>query len=167
MSPDDAVHSLNHSVTHLEPSPLSRAPHCHDRHPRIPHIVHRPPSTTPLPFFWIAMCGYRRLHISAHCGRSVLCLPTAPRRFSCAWPTISTTRSLACGGRDAAPGSVRMISARSVQAPLVVSPIPPSARKSESLKFKHPQLEYESKVSKSFACGVGVRFVCWFGTECD
>ena len=35
------------------------------------------------------------------------------------------------------------------------------------MKAKHPQLEYESKVYKTLAGGVGVPFVRWFGTECD
>jgi casein kinase I family protein HRR25 len=35
------------------------------------------------------------------------------------------------------------------------------------VKAKHPQLEYESKVFKTLAGGVGVPFVRWFGTECD
>lgn len=41
------------------------------------------------------------------------------------------------------------------------------AIKLESVKAKHPQLEYESKVYKTLASGVGVPFVRWFGTECD
>ncbi len=41
------------------------------------------------------------------------------------------------------------------------------AIKLESVKAKHPQLEYESKVYKTLAGGVGVPFVHWFGTECD
>ncbi|GAW06554.1 ck1 ck1 ck1-d protein kinase [Lentinula edodes] len=41
------------------------------------------------------------------------------------------------------------------------------AIKLESVKAKHPQLEYESKVYKNIAGGVGVPFVRWFGTECD
>ena len=41
------------------------------------------------------------------------------------------------------------------------------AIKLESVKVKHPQLEYESKVYKTLAGGVGVPFVRWFGTECD
>jgi hypothetical protein len=41
------------------------------------------------------------------------------------------------------------------------------AIKLESVKAKHPQLEYESKVFKTLAGGVGVPFVRWFGTECD
>ena len=39
--------------------------------------------------------------------------------------------------------------------------------KLESVKVKHPQLEYESKVYKTLAGGVGVPFVRLFGTECD
>jgi casein kinase I homolog HRR25 len=41
------------------------------------------------------------------------------------------------------------------------------AIKLESVKAKYPQLEYESKVYKMLAGGVGVPFVRWFGTECD
>ena len=41
------------------------------------------------------------------------------------------------------------------------------AIKLEAVKAKHPQLEYESKVYKTLAGGVGVPFVRWFGTECD
>lgn len=41
------------------------------------------------------------------------------------------------------------------------------AIKLESVKAKHPQLEYEAKVYKTLAGGVGVPFVRWFGTECD
>jgi casein kinase I homolog HRR25 len=41
------------------------------------------------------------------------------------------------------------------------------AIKLESVKAKHPQLDYESKVYKTLAGGVGVPFVRWFGTECD
>lgn len=41
------------------------------------------------------------------------------------------------------------------------------AIKLESVKAKHPQLEYEAKVYKSLAGGVGIPFVRWFGTECD
>ncbi|KAJ6623133.1 kinase-like protein [Mycena sp. CBHHK59/15] len=37
------------------------------------------------------------------------------------------------------------------------------AIKLESVKAKHPQLEYESKVYKTLAGGVGVPFVRWFG----
>jgi casein kinase I family protein HRR25 len=36
------------------------------------------------------------------------------------------------------------------------------AIKLESVKAKHPQLEYESKVYKTLAGGVGVPFVRWF-----
>ncbi|TFK67543.1 hypothetical protein BDN72DRAFT_720191, partial [Pluteus cervinus] len=35
----------------------------------------------------------------------------------------------------------------------------------ESVKAKHPQLEYESKVYKTLAGGVGFAFIRWFGTE--
>src|SRR3979411_676097 len=41
------------------------------------------------------------------------------------------------------------------------------AIKLESTKAKHPQLEYEAKVYKTLAGGVGVPFVRWYGTECD
>lgn len=41
------------------------------------------------------------------------------------------------------------------------------AIKLESVKVTHPQLEYESKVYKTLAGGVGVPFVRWYGTECD
>jgi casein kinase I homolog HRR25 len=41
------------------------------------------------------------------------------------------------------------------------------AIKLESVKAKHPQLEYESKVYKTLAGGVGIPFVRWYGTECD
>ena len=41
------------------------------------------------------------------------------------------------------------------------------AIKLESIKAKHPQLEYEAKVYKTLAGGVGVPFVRWFGRECD
>lgn len=41
------------------------------------------------------------------------------------------------------------------------------AIKLESVKAKHPQLEYEARVYKSLAGGVGIPFVRWFGTECD
>jgi hypothetical protein len=39
--------------------------------------------------------------------------------------------------------------------------------KLESVKAKHSQLEYESKVYKTLAGSVGVPSVRWFGTECD
>jgi casein kinase I homolog HRR25 len=39
--------------------------------------------------------------------------------------------------------------------------------KLESVKAKHPQLEYESKVYKTLAGGIRVPFVRWFRTECD
>ncbi|OAD77132.1 Serine/Threonine kinase CK1 [Phycomyces blakesleeanus NRRL 1555(-)] len=41
------------------------------------------------------------------------------------------------------------------------------AIKLESVKAKHPQLEYEAKVYKAISGGVGIPFVRWFGTECD
>ena len=41
------------------------------------------------------------------------------------------------------------------------------AIKLESIKAKHPQLEYEAKVYKTLAGGVGVPFVRWFGVECE
>ncbi|KAJ7815533.1 kinase-like domain-containing protein [Mycena leptocephala] len=41
------------------------------------------------------------------------------------------------------------------------------AIKLESVKAKHPQLEYESKIYKTLAGGLGVPFVRWFGTEGD
>ncbi|KAG5438876.1 hypothetical protein PCANB_002206 [Pneumocystis canis] len=41
------------------------------------------------------------------------------------------------------------------------------AIKLESSKVKHPQLEYEARVYKALAGGVGIPFVRWFGTECD
>jgi casein kinase I family protein HRR25 len=41
------------------------------------------------------------------------------------------------------------------------------AIKLESVKAKHPQLEYESKVYKTLTGGVRVPFVRWFRTECD
>ncbi|KAJ3182884.1 serine/threonine protein kinase [Gaertneriomyces sp. JEL0708] len=41
------------------------------------------------------------------------------------------------------------------------------AIKLESVKARHPQLEYEAKVYKSLAGGVGIPFVRWFGTEVE
>ncbi|KAJ3279901.1 serine/threonine protein kinase [Borealophlyctis nickersoniae] len=41
------------------------------------------------------------------------------------------------------------------------------AIKLENVKAKHPQLEYEARVYKSLAGGVGIPFVRWFGTECE
>ena len=41
------------------------------------------------------------------------------------------------------------------------------AIKLKSVKAKHPQLEYEPKVYKTLAGGMGIPFVRWFGTECD
>ncbi|KAI9245328.1 kinase-like domain-containing protein [Phascolomyces articulosus] len=41
------------------------------------------------------------------------------------------------------------------------------AIKLESVKAKHPQLEYEAKVYRALQGGVGIPFVRWYGTECD
>ncbi|KAK9479460.1 kinase-like domain-containing protein [Lipomyces japonicus] len=41
------------------------------------------------------------------------------------------------------------------------------AIKLESIHAKHPQLDYEARVYKSLAGGVGIPFVRWYGTECD
>ncbi|KAF9580913.1 serine/threonine protein kinase [Lunasporangiospora selenospora] len=41
------------------------------------------------------------------------------------------------------------------------------AIKLESTKAKHPQLEYEARVYKTLAGGIGIPFIRWFGTECD
>ncbi|KAF9164221.1 serine/threonine protein kinase [Actinomortierella ambigua] len=41
------------------------------------------------------------------------------------------------------------------------------AIKLESIKAKHPQLEYEARVYKTLAGGIGIPFIRWFGTECD
>ncbi|KAJ3038532.1 serine/threonine protein kinase [Rhizophlyctis rosea] len=41
------------------------------------------------------------------------------------------------------------------------------AIKLENIKAKHPQLEYEARVYKSLAGGVGIPFVRWYGTECE
>ncbi|KAF3354155.1 hypothetical protein VdG1_07620 [Verticillium dahliae VDG1] len=41
------------------------------------------------------------------------------------------------------------------------------AIKLESVKAKHPQLEYEARVYKSLAGGVGIPFVRYFGVESD
>ncbi|KAL1917794.1 uncharacterized protein VTP21DRAFT_3628 [Calcarisporiella thermophila] len=41
------------------------------------------------------------------------------------------------------------------------------AIKLESVKSKHPQLEYETKVYKILAGGIGIPFVRWYGTEGD
>ena len=35
----------------------------------------------------------------------------------------------------------------------------------EPLRAKHPQLEYEARVYKALAGGVGIPFVRWFGVE--
>jgi len=41
------------------------------------------------------------------------------------------------------------------------------AIKLESVKAKHPQLEYESKVYKTLAGSVGIPFIRWLGTKCE
>lgn len=41
------------------------------------------------------------------------------------------------------------------------------AIKLESVHARHPQLDYESRVYKSLAGGIGIPFVRWYGTECD
>ncbi|KAK9449589.1 kinase-like domain-containing protein [Limtongia smithiae] len=41
------------------------------------------------------------------------------------------------------------------------------AIKLESVRAKHPQLEYEARVYKILAGGVGIPFVRWYGTECE
>ncbi|KAK9463336.1 kinase-like domain-containing protein [Lipomyces oligophaga] len=41
------------------------------------------------------------------------------------------------------------------------------AIKLESVRAKHPQLEYESRVYKILAGGIGIPFVRWYGTECE
>ncbi|KAK7208396.1 kinase-like domain-containing protein [Myxozyma melibiosi] len=41
------------------------------------------------------------------------------------------------------------------------------AIKLESVRAKHPQLEYEARVYKILAGGVGIPFIRWYGTECD
>jgi serine/threonine protein kinase len=80
--------------------------------------------------------------------------------------------------------AVRLVAAVSVTSTSVRSRCPPAAAqltcigtniisgeeiaiKLESVKAKHPQLEYEARVYKSLAGGVGIPFVRWFGTECD
>ena len=41
------------------------------------------------------------------------------------------------------------------------------AIKLESTGTRHPQLEYEARVYKALAGGIGIPFVRWYGTECD
>lgn len=41
------------------------------------------------------------------------------------------------------------------------------AIKLEAVMAQHPQLEYESKVYKTLAGGIGIPLVRWYGTECD
>lgn len=41
------------------------------------------------------------------------------------------------------------------------------AVKLESVKARHPQLDYEARVYKALSGGIGIPFVRWYGTECD
>uniref|UniRef100_A0A060TAH5 non-specific serine/threonine protein kinase n=1 Tax=Blastobotrys adeninivorans TaxID=409370 RepID=A0A060TAH5_BLAAD len=41
------------------------------------------------------------------------------------------------------------------------------AIKLESVRAKHPQLDYEARVYKVLSGGIGIPFVRWYGTECD
>lgn len=41
------------------------------------------------------------------------------------------------------------------------------AIKLESVRARHPQLEYEARVYKALVGGIGIPFVRWFGQECD
>lgn len=41
------------------------------------------------------------------------------------------------------------------------------AIKLESVRAKHPQLDYEARVYKALSGGIGIPFVRWYGTECD
>ncbi|VVT48448.1 uncharacterized protein SAPINGB_P001784 [Magnusiomyces paraingens] len=41
------------------------------------------------------------------------------------------------------------------------------AIKLESIRARHPQLEYEARVYKALVGGVGIPFVRWYGSECD
>jgi casein kinase I homolog HRR25 len=41
------------------------------------------------------------------------------------------------------------------------------AIKLESVRAAHPQLEYEARVYKTLAGGVGIPFIRWFGRESD
>lgn len=69
--------------------------------PSLPRSTTPTSSTTPLPFIRIAMCGYRRLDISAHCGTfcsvpsTAPSLPPAPGRPSPRrgpWPAVGAGR---------------------------------------------------------------------------
>lgn len=41
------------------------------------------------------------------------------------------------------------------------------AIKLESIRARHPQLEYEARVYRALVGGIGIPFVRWFGSECD
>lgn len=41
------------------------------------------------------------------------------------------------------------------------------AIKLESVRARHPQLDYEARVYKALVGGIGIPFVRWFGQECD
>lgn len=41
------------------------------------------------------------------------------------------------------------------------------AIKLESVRARHPQLDYEARVYKALVGGIGIPFVRWYGTECD
>lgn len=41
------------------------------------------------------------------------------------------------------------------------------AIKLESIRARHPQLEYEARVYKALVGGIGIPFVRWYGSECD
>ena len=89
------------------------------------------------------------------------------------WLLAPTQRNPGC--RSHGPAGTNIISGEEI------------AIKLESVKAKHPQLEYEvllslamdtwwvpslltalqARVYKSIAGGVGIPFVRWFGTECD
>lgn len=83
--------------------------------------------------------------------RRLVQAPSVRLTLSLSWSPISN--SVCCSG-DIYLG-INIISGEEV------------AIKLESVKAKHPQLEYESKVYKTLAGGVGVPFVRWYGTECD
>ena len=91
---------------------------------------------------WVASTGSERRLVQA---------PSVCLTLSLSWSPISNY--MCCSG-DIYLG-INIISGEEV------------AIKLESVKAKHPQLEYESKVYKTLAGGVGVPFVRWYGTECD
>lgn len=91
---------------------------------------------------WVASTGSEKRLVQA---------PSVRLTLSLSWSPISN--SVCCSG-DIYLG-INIISGEEV------------AIKLESVKAKHPQLEYESKVYKTLAGGVGVPFVRWYGTECD